>query len=847
MCVISSKDSRFRLTFVVHSANIHLPAIDTHLPAFSGFVFMRTLLIVTFAVAFSANARADAPPTKLIVYPNAVTLSGPQALQRLIVIGEYADGHTRDLTRSATFTSANAKVASVDAKGILRPIGDGVTAVTVSAGVTEIVPVTVEKWSANLPVNFRSEIVPILTKAGCNAGGCHGAQLGRGGFRLSLFGFDPSFDYEQIVRSNEGRRVVMADPDRSIVLAKPSLNMEHGGGEKLPANSREYETIRRWMEDGAPEPTEKDPVAASIEIFPRGRVMVPGETQSLAVTAIWSDGRREDVTTTAQFDALNDAVASVTAQGLVTAKTTGETHIMIRFAGRAEVARVTLPYATIANYPKFPANNFIDDKLSAKWKDLGLLPSPLAADDDFLRRLYLDAIGTLPTPDEIRTFRKDTDSKKREKAIDAVVERPEFIDWWALKWGDLLRINRTALQEKGMWSFHNWVRAAVRDNVPADAFARDVITAEGSTFTEGPANFYKVGSNPDEWAETTAQVFLGVRMQCAKCHQHPFEKWSQDDYYSMAAFFARLGSKTSAEFGLFGRETVIYLRPTGETTHPRKRKVMKPRPFDSVEMEDEFDRRKKLADWMTTPGNPFFAKNLANRFWGYLMGHGLVEPLDDMRATNPASNPELLDALAADFVANKYDVKHLLKTIFRSRAYQLSSAVIDGNKVDATNVHFTRYTTKRLTAEQMADAIDFATGTREKYIGLPLGTRAIQLPDPEVRSYLLDTFGRPARQIVCECERTTMPNIAQAMHLLNGDFLNKKIAEKTGRVEKLILAKATVDIAIDELYMATLSRPPTAEELLKAKTWVSSATANREGLQDLLWVLLNCREFLFNH
>ena len=507
-------------------------------------------------------------------------------------------------------------------------------------------------------VNFATEVEPILTKAGCNSGNCHGAQHGRGGFRLSLFAFDPAFDHEQIVRSNEGRRVVLSDPDRSIFLAKPALVMEHGGGEKLKLNSREYATIRRWLEDGAPEPTAKDATVTKLEVLPAARVMAPNERQQLAVTAVWSDGRREDVTTLAQFDSLNDAVAAVTPMGLVTAKAAGETHIMVRFLGQAAVARVTLPFARLTEFPKLPANNFIDEKLAAKWRDLGLLPSSGCTDDEFLRRLFLDAIGTLPTPDEVRAFLADADPSKREKAIDAVLNRPEYLDWWALKWGDLLRINRQALDEKGMWSFHNWVRASVRDNKPADAFARDIVTAEGSTYTEGPANFFRVARTADEWAETTAQVFLGVRIQCAKCHHHPFEKWSQDDYYGLTAFFARIGTKNSQEFGIFGAETVIFIRPTGEASHPRKRTVVKPHPLrrrpEAWTTSSTAARSCRLADDAGQQDSS--RSNLVNRFWGYTMGRGLVEPLDDMRATNPASNPELLDALAKDFVAHQ--VRH---------------------------------------------------------------------------------------------------------------------------------------------------------------------------------------------
>ena len=816
-------------------------------------MFRRAAAAVVFVAACGPALAAEPPagaPKELVVYPKQIMLAGPRDEQRVVVLGVWADGRKYDLTRAATYTAVSPKTATVDKNGVVRPAGDGATTLAVGyAGATASVPVAVEKAAADVPVEFTREIEPILTKTGCNGGGCHGAQYGKGGFKLSLFAFDPPSDYAQIVQSNEGRRIVPNDPERSILIAKPALVMEHGGGERLKLGGRDYARIRTWLEDGAPPPDAKDPTVTKIEVFPPARVMAAGEQQQLAVTATWSDGRREDVTPVAQFDALNDSVAGVSAGGLVTAKETGETHVMIRFCGQAEVAQVTLPFARLASYPAVPTHNFIDERLVAKWKDLGLVPSPLCSDEEFLRRLYLDAIGTLPTPEEIRAFVADTTATKRTKAIDKVLERGEFTDWWALKWGDLLRINRTAVQEKGMWSFHNWVRAQMRDNVPLDAFARDIVTAEGSTFLDGPANYYQIGRGADEWAETTAQVFLGIRMGCAKCHHHPFEKWSQDDYYGMTAFFARLGTKTSQEFGLFGRETVVFLRPAGEASHPRKRGVVKPLPLDgdpAAGWEDPFDRRKKLADWLTAPANKMFARNLVNRFWGYAMGRGLVEPLDDMRATNPASNPELLDALAADFVKAKFDMKHLLRTIFNSRAYQLDAAPADGNKADGANVHFTRYTVKRLTAEQMADAIDFATGTREKYVGLPLGTRAIQLPDSEVKSYLMDTFGRPGRQVLCECERTTRPNIAQAMHLLNGDFLNKKIADPAGRVEKLLTAKTPLPQAIEELYLATWSRRPSADEAAKAAGWVKSAPTPRDGLQDLLWVLVNSREFLFN-
>ncbi len=806
---------------------------------------------LTGAPALPAAEPSANPPTAalhaLIVYPTAISLDGPRAEQRMGVLGEYADGRRWDLSRDATFASGSPKLATVDVSGVVRAVGDGETGVTLRAGgLSATVPVKVRRATAELPVSFVREVVPVLTKAGCNQGACHGAAVGRGGFKLSLLGYDPTFDQKEIVESAEGRRVVLSDPERSILLQKPALVMEHGGGERLPAGSRGYETLRRWLEDGAPEPEAKTLAVTALEVWPTKRVMIPGECQQLAVRAVWGDGPAEDVTATAQFDSLNEGVASVTPGGLVTSRGRGETYVMVRFRGQVAVAQVTLPYARLDRYPDVPANNFIDEKLIAKWKDLGLTPSPLCTDDEFFRRLNLDAIGTLPAQADVKAFLADKDPDKRKKAIERVLDRAEFVDYWALKWGDLLRINRDALDEKGMWSFYNWVRASLRDNKPLDEFAREIITAEGSTFTDGPANYYRTANNPLDWSETTAQVFLGVRVQCARCHHHPFEKWSQDDYYSLSAFFIRLGTKRSQEFGLFGAETVVYLRPTGEQSQPRKG-VVKPHPLDGPDMDDPFDRRRKLAEWLTTKDNPFFAKNIVNRFWGYTMGRGLVEPLDDIRATNPASNPELLDALAKDFVEHKYDLKHLLRTIFNSRAYQLSSLKTEGNTADVVNVQHTRYTVKRLTAEQLADALDFTTGTREKYQGLPLGTRAIQLPDTRVRSFLLDTFGRPPRQITCECERTTQPNIAQALHLLNGDFLNKKIAAPTGRVEALLKGKTPLPDVVEDLYLVTLARPPQPGETIKALDWIKKAPTEREGVQDLLWVLLNRSEFLFNH
>lgn len=808
---------------------------------------MRTQYSLLVLLPFLLAAAPTAPVTSIEVYPATIALTSPRAEQRLGVLAKHADGRQWDHTRTAKLTSDTPKIVTIE-NGIARPVGDGDGTLTVEVGgKTATVSVKVSGMKAERSVEFTRAIVPILTRAGCNQGACHGASLGRGGFRLSLRGYDPDFDHPQIVQSAEGRRVVLSDPERSILLQKPAGLMDHAGGERLRASSREYDTLRRWIEDGAPAPTAKDPTVTKLEIWPPARVLVVGEQQQLLARVVWSDGLVEDVTPLVSFDAINEGVAAVTPAGLVTAKGLGESFVMARFQGQATVAQVTLPYGLKPDDTGFTPRNFIDEKLAQKWKSLGLSPSPLCSDEEFIRRVYLDAIGTLPTPDEIKAFLASKDASKRDKLIDAVLNRPEFVDFWAYKWGDLLRINRDVLQDKGMWAFHNWVRASLRDNLPMDKMVRDIITAEGSTFLDGPANYYQTARTPADWSETTVQLFLGIRIQCAKCHQHPFEKWTQEDYHGMVGFFTRMGTKTSQEFGIFGRETVVYLRPTGETTHPKTGRVVPPHPLDGTPVDDPIDRRRQLADWLTKPDNPWFARNMVNRFWAYTMGRGLVEPIDDMRNTNPPSNPELLDALAADLGKNGFDTKHLLRTIFASRAYQLSSRSTPANKADASNVHHTRAMPKRLTAEQLADAIDFATGTREKYVGLPLGTRAIQLPDTRVRSFLMDTFGRPPRQITCECERVSQPNIAQAMHLLNGDFLNKKIDQQDGRIAKLLAAKAKPEAIIEEAYLVTLSRKPRPEEVTWAVGWINKAPNLREGAGDLLGVLLNSREFLFNH
>ncbi len=883
----------------------------------------------------SVAKKAPAPKLPVLLSiaaaPSEFTLNGPRAEQRVLVSGQFSDGVRRDLTAHARYVSLAPKAVRINAEGLATPAGDGEGKIKVVVGkFVGWVKVAAKDATREVPASFKNEVIPVLTKAGCNQGACHGAQHGKGGLRLSLLGYDPDSDYTAIVRQNEGRRVVMTDPEQSLMLLKPVLGTPHAGGMRFKKTSYEYQVLLNWLRDGAPGPDPNEPEIASVEVTPAHTVtrlpraegdqsvtvqfpQLKGAPQTvklepiqrLVAVAKFQDGSTEDATRKTQFNSLNDALASADSDGLVTVQLRGETSVMVRYRGAASIARFTAPYQELKSFPALATANYIDQLTSAKWKEMGLLPSPRSSDAEFIRRVYLDVLGQLPKPEEVKAFLAECEAerqvgamgqgsgagsqgpgagkaqqpikgqadaatqqrqpepaadprgsgnairnthyaaKARQKLIASILSRPEYVDYWTLKWGDLLRNHRNKLGDKGMWAFYNWLRASFRDNKPMDQFARELITAQGSTYTTGPANYYRVARTPADLAETTSQVFLGVRLACAKCHHHPFEKWSQDDYWQFAAFFSRVGLKGSQEFGLFGQEQVVRLNPTGEVSNPRTRKVMKPTPLDGQPADDPIDRRRVLASWLTAPDNMLFARNIVNRYWGYLMGRGIVEPIDDMRVTNPPSNPELLDALAKDFVAHRFDVKHLLKTIMSSETYQLSSQPTRENRQD--EIFYSKYAVKRMGAEELLDAVNFATATTDKFPNLPAGIRAVQLPDPDVRNYFLDTFGRPERAITCECERSAEPNMAQALHLMNSSYVQNKIAHKTGRIATLLGAKKPDPEIIEELYLVTYSRPPAADELTKAQEVVHQAPSKQEGFEDLLWALLNSREFMFKH
>lgn len=722
---------------------------------------------------------------------------------------------------------------------------------------------------ANESVSFVNDVQPILTKLGCNQGACHGAQYGQGGFKLSLRAFDDGADYGELVRGAYGRRMKGAVPEESLLLTKPLMEVPHGGGRRLKRDSWAFETLVKWMKQGAPGPLATDRKLKQVVVAPSEAILQTGQTAQVSAKAIYEDGFEESIERKASFDSMNASVAEVTPEGLVTATGKGETVVMVRYLGTVSVCRIVVPFGQSVGLDNFAKNNFVDELWVEKWRKTGLSPTKLCRDEEFFRRIHLSTIATLPTPDEIKAFLADTDPDKRNKAIDRVLQRPEYMDLWAYKWGDLLRNNRNSLQKKGMWSLHNWLRASFRDNKPMDQFVTELITAVGSPYQNGPVNFF-VNGYQEEWTEATAATFLGVRVQCAKCHHHPYENISQADYHSLRAFFARVGKKSSWEFGIQGGEFVIYVNDSGEVGHPRTGAILPPKPLGAAPADDPVDRRRALAAWLTDKSNPAYARNLVNRYWGYYFGRGLVSPIDDMRVTNPAANSELLDALAKDLIAHNYDVKHLLRTIMRSHVYQLSSGssrtressvvVSESNRSlttsatensttnpDGDNRYVTHFTPTRLKAEQLLDAVDFACGTQEKFPEVPLGFRAISLPDSNFPNEFLDAFGRPRRVVNCECERSDTPSMTQALLMISGGLLNRKVSDGNGRIAKFVKANTPAEQVIEQLFLCSLSRLPTPEEKQVALAEIATASTPQEGYEDFLWTLLNTREFQFNH
>ena len=799
--------------------------------------------------------RGEEPSPAVRVTPAEVRMTGQLARAQVQLTAEdHAEvARQTDLTTAATYRVEDTSIASVDSRGMLTALSSGATKLIAEVqGKTLTIPVTVTE--ADSPhVDFFKDIRPILGKAGCAAGPCHAAQHGKGGFRLSVFGYDPETDYREIVIASRGRRLNFANPDLSLFLRKPTMAEVHGGGLRLDPSGVEYAQLRKWIEAGAPESPADVPAVRSLVVTPNLRVGEVGIKQQLRVMAEYTDGSQRDVTAMAIYDPIDAAVAKVDPLGLVEAIGNGQTAVMVRYDGQAVISTVVIPFREQTELADWKSISFVDELAAKKFRDLGIEPSPLCDDATFVRRAFLDAIGALPDPKTVTDFIANTDPNKRVALVDELLGlgdnagSPKYGDqyaaYWTLKWSDLIRNNSNALGEQGMWALHNWIREAFRENRPFDRFVHELITAQGSIYSQGPANYFRVNANSSDLVEATSQLFLGVRLECAKCHQHPFEKYSQADYYSMAAFFSRVGFKNSEDFGLFGRETVVMVRDTGDVNHPRTNKRMTPTTLDGSPIDHPLDRRIALADWLTSPDNRFFSRSVVNRYVRYLLGAGLVEPVDDMRSTNPASNPELLDALADEFVKNKFDLKQLIRSIMTSRLYGLSSQPTQENAAD--HRFYSHYLVKRLAAEPLLDGIDHATGVQTKFPNLPLGTRAIELPDAEYTDYFLNTFAKPRRVSVCECERSPDANLAQVLHTLNGDTLAKKIADKKGLVAKLVADKAQPDEAIRQIYLQSLCRLPETPEQDYARQLIAESPSPQQAYEDLLWALINSKQFLF--
>lgn len=755
-----------------------------------------------------------------------------------------------DATRKAAYASQNSKVALVDAKGFVTPSGNGSTFIRVElAGQSLSIPVRVSGFGDGRKVDFRTEVQPLLSKLGCNAGGCHGKASGQNGFKLSLFGFDSPFDHAAIVKEARGRRIMASSPEGSLFLQKATGQVPHGGGRKLKLDGVEYLTLRQWIAAGAPFSAPEVPTVSRLSMVIGDRVLGRGQTQQLAVIAHYSDGSSRDVTRQSEFAGNLDVVASVDADGLVRAGTnSGEAAIMARHMGHVAVFRALVPHAPpLASIDGFKSATPIDELVVAKWKKLGLRPSPVCDDATFLRRLTIDLCGRLPTVAETRSFLSDNGADKRAKAVDRLLDSPDYPAYFAMKWGSILRNSNLAGAEKAAYAFHNWIKDSISRNRPYDEFVRGVVAAAGE-WSDSPAINWYWQNRDDQLHQTTAdvaQVFLGIRLQCAKCHHHPYERWGQADYYGLAGFFARLGRKSFGEPPPYFSAASV---TTGEKD-PLTGKAPEPKFPDGppARFSPEDDPRHALVDWMARPENPFFAKALANRMWGHFFGRGIVQEVDDLRDTNPPSNPELLNYLAGQFVRSKYDVKALIRQMLTSRVYQLSSEPTPDNRSD--NQNFARYYARRMPAEVFHDAVNQVCESRQEFNGMPRSARAVDLPHENYGSYFLDVFDRPKRVSVCECERSTSATLAQVLLLSNSEEMENKIAAGEGRVARMLKAKMPEDEMIDELFLAARGRLPHPGERQRAKAHVESAAKNEraKALEDLLWALVNSREFLFNH
>ncbi len=795
--------------------------------------------------ASTTRAEGVAALAKVEVFPGEVQLTTARDRQSLVVQATYADGITRDVTARATITPADPAPVRVD-RATVYPVADGETTLAVAfEGRTIPVAVKVARAAERPPLSFRLDVMPVFMKAGCNTGSCHGAARGKDGFRLSLFGFDPDGDHFRLTREMVGRRVNLAVPDDSTLLEKSIGAVPHTGGKRMEKGDELYSTLRGWVDAGVPvDDVARLPKVVGVELYPRKAVLDgEKETQQMTVRARYSDGTDRDVTSLTVFLTNNETSAAITPGGLVTAGARGEAFVMARFETQTVGSQVlVLPKGLKFDDPAEPEANTIDGLVAAKLRKLRIGPSELCTDEVFVRRAYLDVIGLPPTVDEYGRFMDTAGPDKRAKLVDELLGRKEFSELWVNKWAEILQVkSSTQVSYKAMFLYYNWLVERLGKDTPMDEMVRDLLGASGGTFKSPSTNFYQATNMTLEMTENVAQVFMGMRIQCAQCHNHPFDRWTQDDYYGFAAFFAQVGRKQAED----QRETIIFNSGGGEVSHPVGNRRMAPKflggPAPEVKGKD---RRVVLAKWLASPENPWFATSFANRVWAHFFGIGIVEPVDDFRVSNPPTNPELLEELGRRFTDSRYDLKGLVRDICNSRAYQRSTRRNPSNEADERN--FAHANLRRIKAENLLDAISLVTDTKDKFKGLPLGARATQIADGSTSTYFLTTFGRATRETVCSCEVKMEPTLSQALHLLNGDTVNGKIGQG-GVIKRLIATRKFPEERVVELYLRSLSRMPTRAELDKLLPAFAEGANPEQALGDLFWALLNSREFLFNH
>lgn len=823
------------------------------------FIAFYAVISTAFAVCLAqpiwadeeSSSTADVPIRSISVSSPRIldatfTLKGRDTGQQLVVHGDFEDNSSRDVTRQVSFEVQPEGVVTVDSTGWVAPLSDGEAVIHIHAadGVDATMKVQVSHLATDVPINFPNEVVPVFTKYGCNSGGCHGKSGGQNGFRLSLLGFEPTEDFEFLVKEGRGRRVFPAAPEQSLLLTKPTGILPHGGGQRFDLDTPAYRVIRRWIDQGLPYGNADDPTIVRIEVTPGEQLMKPNAHQQLTVAAFYTDGSTKDVTRTTQFESNDKEMAEVSETGLVsTTDSTGSVSIMARYQSQVGVFRATVPLgAPVDNLPE--PKNFIDELVFAKLLRLGLPPSASSDDTTFLRRVTIDVAGRLPTISEAEEFLADQREDKREQLVDRLLASEDYADWFANKWSSILRNKRKQGNKHVSYSFHDWIREAIYQNKPYDQFVREIITATGAAGMEPAVSWYQGYTDVHAQVEDIAQLFLGLRIQCARCHHHPFEKWSQQDYYGFTAFFTRVGRKPSKRLANFS--DIYHDAGLASATNPKTGQPVTPSGLgaEPLQIPADEDPRIRLADWMSSQENPFFARGLVNRYWKHFFGRGLVDPEDDMRVTNPASNPSLLDALAQHFAASDFDLKELVRTICTSRVYGLSAEPNEHNRRDKQN--FSRFFPRRLQAEVLLDAIDGVTSSPSAFGGLPAGTRAIQLPDNAFDSYFLTVFGRPESNSVCECERSSEASLAQSLHLLNSQEIQTKIAGQ--RAEKLAGDSRSHEEKVRELYLVAFSREPNNDETSLAVAYLTKNEAEpKTGYEDIIWSLINTKEFLFNH